>query len=147
MPSTKIQLINGGSFDYDDIPNNKINLDDIAWSLSMQCRFAGHLKQFYSVAQHCVTVSDFVSLTNPEFALEGLLHDASEAYVVDVPSPLKHKQELSGYREIENQVHAKIFQVFNLQFPLPTCVIAADKLALLAEFQSFRSGVFREDVW
>ncbi len=65
-----------------------IFIDDIAHALSMLCRFNGHISQFYSVAEHCVEVSYHCG--SPVHALYGLLHDASEAYLGDVSTPLKN---------------------------------------------------------
>lgn len=63
-----------------------IDIEDIAHSLSMQCRYNGHVREFYSVAEHCILMSYAVPA---EFALEALLHDATEAYVGDMVRPLK----------------------------------------------------------
>ena len=63
-----------------------INIHDIAHSLSLQCRFNGHSQLFYSVGEHSCRVSDLCPLELKEW---GLLHDAGEAYLSDLPSPLK----------------------------------------------------------
>lgn len=88
-------------------------IEDIAHALSMQCRFAGHCRTFYSVAEHSVRVAWEVERYEREMngryglslytlTLAALLHDASEAYCVDVPRPLK--PYLTGYKEIESGV-------------------------------------------
>jgi len=64
-----------------------ICIEDIAHALSMQCRFGGHLPYFYSVAQHSINCSFLVD--TPCLKLEVLMHDASEAYLLGIPSPIK----------------------------------------------------------
>lgn len=73
-----------------------ICLEDIAWALSMKCRFGGHVSRFYSVAEHCVRVSDLLNTEGytPNIQMYGLLHDAPEAYLPDTPRPLKRLPEL-----------------------------------------------------
>jgi hypothetical protein len=92
-----------------DPRSEEIRIEDIAHSLSMQCRYAGHCKQFYSVAEHSCHLHDFVS---PEHRAWALLHDASEAYLVDVPRPVK--PFLSGYKEAENNIMKVIAARFGL---------------------------------
>lgn len=93
-----------------DMRPEDIDVRDIAHALALQCRFAGHCRQPYSVAEHSVRVSLFVETglvrqypkahtQNRRGALAALLHDASEAYCVDVPRPLK--PYLDGYKSIE----------------------------------------------
>lgn len=91
-----IQTYTGKPFWPLDPRPEDVELLDIAHSLSMQCRYAGHSIKFYSVAEHSVIVSKLVS---PQNALWGLLHDAAEAYVTDVPRPLK--RFLIGFAAIE----------------------------------------------
>lgn len=88
----------------------EILIEDIAHALARVCRFGGHVDcDIYSVAQHSVMVA---SLCPPECALEGLLHDAAEAYVGDMVSPLK--LHLRDYRSIEHGVHRAVAARFKL---------------------------------
>lgn len=106
----------------------EIHLEDIAVALSRACRYAGHCERFYSVAEHSVLVSQVVP---PEDALAGLLHDATEAYLVDIPRPIK--PFLVGYKEIENRLWTVIAERFGLSPDLPESVKIADNTVLLAE--------------
>lgn len=63
-----------------------ICLEDIAHALSNQCRFSGHTKRFYSVAEHAWLCSYYAPV---HLAAEALMHDAAEAYLIDIPRPLK----------------------------------------------------------
>jgi len=108
--------------------DSEIVIEDVAHALSNLCRFGGHVRQFYSVAQHCVHVSELVE---PRFALRGLLHDASEAFLVDVPSPIK--VALTRYRELEARVQAAVYQRFGLQGVEEPDVKDADLVLLSTE--------------
>lgn len=108
---------------------NKIDIEDIARALSNICRFGGHCR-FYSVAEHSVLVS---KLLPKEFALAGLLHDATEAYIGDMVSPLKYF--LDQYRDIENAVADLISKEFNVDFNPPE-IKHADLTALYIEASS-----------
>ena len=105
-------------------------IEDIAHALSNKCRFSGHTKEFYSVAQHSVIVS---LACNPEDALWGLLHDASEAYLVDLPSPLKILPEFAWFKKVERKVEIAICKHFNLSIQQPESTHYADKVALVTE--------------
>lgn len=76
-------------------PGNTFDIEDVAHALAMKTRFGGHLQWFYSVAEHCVLGSRLVP---QEWALAFLMHDAAEAYLADVPSPVKTDE----FRAIEN---------------------------------------------
>jgi hypothetical protein len=89
-----------------------ISIKDIAHALSLNCRYNGHCKQFYSVAEHCVLMSENVP---SEFALDALLHDAAEAYLTDIPGPFKHL--IKGFKELEEKVLRVIYDNFKLPFP------------------------------
>jgi uncharacterized protein len=117
-------------------PNpDQIWIEDIAHSLSLQCRFNGHTKEFYSVAEHCVRVSwlleDWEEPT--EVQLWGLLHDASEAYLTDIPSPLKQLPAFEAYRAAEEAVMWTVCNRFGLPWEEPEAVRFADQSMLATE--------------
>ena len=87
----------------------EFDIEDIAHALSNQCRFSGHVRFFYSVAQHCVNVSYEV----PEVdAYEALMHDASEAYLQDMPTPIK--MMMPEYKKAEKVLETAIEAHFGL---------------------------------
>lgn len=110
---------------------SKVNIIDIAHALSNNCRFTGHVKTFYSVAEHSVRVSEILP---PRFKLWGLLHDASEAYLSDIARPVKRAP---GFGEVYREVEARLMEVvaehFDLPYPEPPQVKAADGTLLAAE--------------
>ena len=107
---------------------NMISIVDIAHSLSMQCRYTGHCKNFYSIAEHSLLVA---SLCHEENMLHALLHDASEAYLTDVATPIK--EHLHNYREMECRLMEVIFESFGMSPVLPHEVKEKDKLAFKIE--------------
>lgn len=104
MADNFIETISGRAFSFDSPTTNQVDIADVAHALSMQCRFAGHVKQFYSVAEHSVLVSIEVSRLGGNIidTLAGLLHDAGEAFVGDMPSPVKHRSGMASYRDLED---------------------------------------------
>lgn len=122
----------GKHIDFTNITPDQICIEDIARGLSNECRFAGQLESFYSVAQHSVYVSQIVP---PEYALEALLHDAAEAYIKDIPSPLKAM--LPDYKAVEKRIEAVIRKKFGLPPVMTVDVHYADLVMLATEKRDF----------
>jgi len=95
----------------------QIALADLAHGLSNVCRGAGQTAFFYSVALHSIHVTEELARNDhgDRVQLYGLLHDAAEAYVTDVPSPLK--RHLPGYREIEDDIQDAVWGAFDVEPP------------------------------
>lgn len=110
-----------------------IAIEDIAHALAHQCRFNGHTRVFYSIAEHCVSVS---RLCAPEDALWGLLHDAAEAYLGDLIAPVKYLPDLWAYRDLEARVLQVIAEAFSLELPIPSSVATADNWMLQIELRA-----------
>ena len=89
-------------------------IEDIAHALSNICRFGGHTREFYSVAQHSVAVSLRVPA---ELRVPALLHDAAEAYLGDIPRPLKTQFELHEYCDAESYLLECIFRQLRVPWP------------------------------
>jgi len=115
MTNSSIQTYTGKSFDLLNINPDLIDIEDIAHALSMQCRFNGHIREFYSVAQHCVLVAQYLkhALFGRNVIMAGLLHDAAEAYLGDVVSPLKRVMN-GDYSNLEKQLQDAIYARYNV---------------------------------
>lgn len=123
-----ILTASGRHFDYLDPRPEDIDILDIAQGLANECRYAGHTRCFYSVAQHAWLASRIVPR---EYAFEALLHDAAEAYVKDIPRPLKDL--LPDYRDIEARVDIAIRARFGLPASMSDTVKQADLVLLATE--------------
>lgn len=129
-----MQTFTGRAFWPMDPDPEEIDIMDIAHALSMQCRYGGHVREFYSVAEHSVHISH---LCRREHALWGLLHDASEAYVQDVIRPIK--PFLGDYKAIEEGMMAAICERFGLAPLMPLEIKTLDTAILVNEAQSLMS--------
>ncbi len=124
-------------------PNiDDISIMDIAQGLSNVCRYGGQCKKFYSVAQHSVIVSWNVSYKNAKW---GLLHDASEAYIGDIISPLKVTEQYQTYREIEQNLMDAICTKFGLKCEIPEEVKEYDLIVRATEMRDF--GSIPKEFW
>lgn len=106
-----ITTYTGRRFHLLDPDPGAIVIEDIAHALSMICRFNGHIRRFYSVAEHSLNVA---SQCSPDNKLAGLLHDGSEAYISDIVKPLKDTPEFAFYREVEARVQGAVYSAFGL---------------------------------
>lgn len=140
-----IQTAGGGVFHILDPRQNEIHITDIAHALSMMCRFTGHVRKFYSVAEHCVHASRIVPA---EDALWALLHDASEAYIADLNRPLKHFTAVGEtYMAVETTIMNAICTKFRLSYTQPKSVHDADTAMLYAEKDQLMPPVEWETKW
>lgn len=125
-----IQVYGGQIFWPLDPQPGDIRIETIAHALSLQCRFCGQIREFYSVASHSIHVSH---LCRPEDALWGLLHDASEAYLSDVVRPIKKLPEFAEYRKAEARLMHAVCERFSLPYVEPESIKYADAVALATE--------------
>lgn len=129
----KIRLFSGNYFDPFDPDPELILIEDIAHGLSMKCRFGGHTKRFYSVAEHSVNVGLLCGY-------QGLMHDASDAYLPDIPTPIK--QRMPEFKEIENRLMAMIAKKFDFEWPESAKTKECDIAVLKNEWET---AVLKED--
>lgn len=133
-----IEVFSGRMFWPLDPRPEEIDIGDIAHALSMICRFTGHVRRFYSVAQHCVLAARKVE--GREDALWALLHDASEAYLTDLSRPIKVLPEMGPYREMEKRIMACVCERFDLPLVQPHSVTIADERMLATEKRDLLRG-------
>lgn len=112
-----------------------IDIVDIATALSNICRYGGHVRRFYSVAEHSLHVAWQLPR---ELRLDGLLHDAAEAYLGDIPRPIKKAAGLAGWREAEAAVERAVAERFDIQYPMHPAVRAIDDRIILDEWAALK---------
>jgi 5'-deoxynucleotidase YfbR-like HD superfamily hydrolase len=136
---SSIQTASGVFVDPFDPDPEAILIEDIAHALANQCRFSGHTRWHHSVAAHSILVS---KLCPPRHRLAGLLHDAAEAYLVDLPRPIKrHAKMAPAYDPVEAMLASAIGIKFGVYlFRLPREVKMADNAALVAEANKLLHG-------
>lgn len=135
-PAPEIQTFSGRRVNPFSPDPAQIVVADIAHALANQCRFGGHSRSFYSVAQHSCLLADLVAAEGGEASdqLWALLHDAAEAYLVDLPHPLKHRSTLGErFRAVEGTLQTVIVERFGLPPHPPPYLKAIDRALLAAE--------------
>lgn len=140
----EIMTTSGGYFNFENPDPDSFTIHDIAYALGNTCRYGGHCRPFYSVAQHSVYVSKLVPA---EYALFGLLHDAQEAFVGDMPSPLKRM--LPEFKAIEDKAEAVILDKYGVVVTPESkrIVKEADLIALRTEREVLLPEGEEGDAW
>ena len=135
MPLSALVTVSGRAVDPLRLRPSDVSWIDIGHALSQINRWNGHTSHPWSVAQHSIVVA---SIVDPQHTLWALLHDASEAYLTDVPRPLKRTEVFAGYGPAEAAVMGAIMQAAGVPLgPMPEAVREADDAVLVAEARTF----------
>lgn len=124
-----IETVSGIRFYFLEPQPDQIKITDIAHALSNNCRFVGQCRKFYSVAEHSWHVARMLDGCSLSVQLSGLLHDASEAYITDVASPVK--QYMPEYVKMEDVIMEAVANKYGFEYPLHPAVKQCD-LAMLS---------------
>lgn len=131
-PDGTIRTFTGKYFDPFNPDPDLICIEDIAHALSLQCRFSGHTHVHYSVARHSLNV--LLLCEKKEYRLQALLHDASEAYLVDIPTPIK--KCLPQYIDAEHNLMCVIAEKFGFDWPVSDYVKQLVRISLDYEWNN-----------
>ena len=141
-PGPYLQTVSGRFVNPFDPDPSQLDIADIARALGNLCRFGGHSRAFYSVAQHSVIVSELVEQRggDADEVFAALMHDASEAYLGDMPHPLKHRSALgAAFKAAEDHLEEVIRARFGIKADVPEikradrALLASERLAFSAE--------------
>src|SRR4051812_26439153 len=138
-PGPYLQTVSGRWVNPFDPDAEQLDPDAIARALANQCRFGGHSRVFYSVAQHSVLVSEIVEARggDPEDVFAALMHDATEAYLGDMPHPIKHRSPLgAAFKAAEDHLEQAIRARFGIRAGVPA-IKRADRALLATERRAF----------
>jgi 5'-deoxynucleotidase YfbR-like HD superfamily hydrolase len=138
-PGPYLQTVSGRWVNPFDPDPDQLDIGDIARALANQCRAGGHSRVFYSVAQHSVIVSTLVEERggDVEDVFAALMHDASEAYLGDMPHPLKHRSPLgAAFKEAEEHLERALREHFRIKSDVPE-IKRADRALLATERRAF----------
>jgi uncharacterized protein len=139
-----LQTVSGRWVNPFDPDPAQFDAGDIARALANQCRFGGHSRVFYSVAQHCVIVSRVVEERggDVEDVFATLMHDAGEAYLNDMPHPVKHRSALgAAFREAEARLEEAIRDRFRIKADVPE-IKRVDRSLLATERRAFSAEIW-----
>lgn len=115
-----MEMVHGTAFTFENPKPEMINIDEIAHSLSRICRYNGHTKRHYSVAEHCILMADWVAdqyWASPRDVLTALHHDDAECVIGDLIRPVKHKMQ--DFKKLENVIDQAMAAKFNTIWPFP----------------------------
>lgn len=121
---------------------SQIDIDDIAHGLSLSCRWAGQCDIPFTIAQHSMGVA---TLSKKCFKLQGLLHDATEAYLTDIPTPFKPL--MPEYKKLEASLWKAIAERFGVPEELHESVKLADRIMLMSERDVLKRRAGAREKW
>lgn len=154
MMSANIVTYTGKVFNLLNPKPEMVCIEDIAHSLAYQCRYTGHVKFFYSVAQHCVLMARNRDL--PGDPLQKLLHDAAEAYIGDIVSPWKKllivnfsifRNPPISVKDFESIIQEVIGRALGVDLYPSAEVKKSDKIMMATEIRDLMSKMPSNDNW
>lgn len=132
-----MQTYLGGKFTFDAPRVQDIDIEDIAHSLALQCRFNGHVNTFYSVGDHCLHVTSKIS---PENRFWGLMHEAAETYMSDIITPFKYHWRWRYFlKKMENKILKVVAKTYSLPWPIPEEIKEVDQRMWATEQRDLRN--------
>ena len=110
-------------------PESIMSIEELAGTLANICRWGGRCRPFYSVAQHSALLAQYLldDGHGPDVAFEALMHDIGEAYLMDIPAPIKSSPEHAAVRAIEERLDAYLLPLYGASWPITGIVDKADK--------------------
>ncbi len=125
-----IQTYTGKEFWFPYPTIDMFSVLDEAHALSNLCRFGGHVSQFYGVGNHCVLASKYINSNDPYIQFEALHHEIEEAYMIDLPTPIKYLPDMIMYRTIAKEIK-RVGRQFHQLNPVESPLVKEVDLRLL----------------
>lgn len=147
-----MQTFTGKQFYPADPHSDDYDINDVAHALSQLCRYGGHTSRFYSVAEHSILMSEVAEeLFGLEGAYEALMHDGSEAYLPDIPKPVKNS--FPAIDKAAQAIEKDFNRFFCIPFPMSpeikdidTRIVVDEKQALMNTHGNVKWHKYN-DVW